>query len=212
MRSSRARCFASNAIIDTRSRTASRTYCHRTSNEIRLRGNDARAVVRGRIGHERLGIELEKLLPPGELREDFAGLLLASEDGQRRGDRLRGGENEGLPIVDGIRGEEVRERAAGGLGDRRECVSLPGDVDDRESPSLRSGCVGGREGPIGLRGQQEGAVGDRRWTRDEGQKAEPLQPEGCALLRVALSRVVGRRRMSRTVVTSAPPTPSGRKA
>src|SRR5439155_17931419 len=34
-------------------------------------------------------------------------------------------------------------------------------------------------------------VWDRRWTGDEGQKAEPLQPEGRALLRVALSRVVG---------------------
>src|SRR5207249_11787393 len=116
MRSSRARCFASNAIIDTRSRTASRTCCHRTSNEVRLRGDDARAVARGRIGHERLGMELEKLFPPSELREDLAGLLLSAEDGQRRGDRLRGGEDEGLPIVDGIRGEEVRESAAGRLG------------------------------------------------------------------------------------------------
>src|SRR5438094_4452671 len=190
-RSSRARCFARNAIIDTRSRTASPTCCHRTSNEIRLRGDDARAVARRRVGHERLRIELEKLPSPSELREDPAGLRLSSEDEQGRGDRLRGREDEGLPIVDRIRGEEVRKRPAGGLRDRRERVALPRGVDDREPASLRSDRVRGREGPIDLRYQQEGARWDRRGTRDEAEEAEPPQPEGRALLRLALSRVVG---------------------
>lgn len=46
------------------------------SDEVCLGRDDRGAVLRGAVGRERLGVEAEELLAPGELREDVLRLVL----------------------------------------------------------------------------------------------------------------------------------------
>jgi len=113
------------------------------------------AILRCGVFFQRLAVQLQKDVTPGEFCQDFLRLGPLSQDHQGRGEGLDGRELEGLSEVDGVCGDE---EGKGPLSEAHLAEDLlgvgPGAVEGGE-PAAHLRPVGGREGPLGEGAEDE---------------------------------------------------------
>jgi len=152
---------------------------------LRLDRHDLSAIFRRSVLRQRLLVQLQKGVTPGELRQDLLRLGPLAQDHQGGGEGLDGRELERLSEVDGVCGDEEGEGPRLEAEVAEDLLGVgPGAVEGRKA-SAHLHLVGGREGPLGEGAEDETAPEVVPPSGGPGE-AEPLHLPSGAPLGIAL--------------------------